>query len=95
MIFLIISCTSLLIGSSVLYGQGQILRNTLMHNGVERDYILYVPSIYSPDTSIPLVLNLHGFRSNGAAQMTVSQMNVVAEREGFLVTYPSAIAGDW
>lgn len=81
--------------SSNLYGQGQTLRGqTLMHDGVQRTYELYVPSTYSPDQAWPLVLNLHGYTGNGPGQMSLG-MNVVAEREGFLVAYPSAINGNW
>jgi polyhydroxybutyrate depolymerase len=66
-----------------------------MHNGLEREYLLFVPSGYDPAMETPLVLNLHGVTSNGPEQMAISGMNPVAEQEGFLVAYPSAVGGDW
>ena len=77
------------------FGQGEVVEKTLTHNGNQRDYSLYVPSTYSSATETPLVLNLHGFTSNGPEQMAITGMNFVAEQQGFIVAYPSAIAGDW
>ena len=83
------------VATSNAYGQGQTLRKTLMHDGVERRYNLYVPSTYSADQALPLVLNVHGLGRDGNEQMNSSRMNAVAEREGFLAVYPSAISGSW
>lgn len=84
-----------LLFASSAFGQGQVLEKTLMHAGNQRDYLLYIPSTYSPDTETPFVLNLHGFTGDGPQQMAITGMNFVAEQHGFIVAYPSAIAGDW
>jgi polyhydroxybutyrate depolymerase len=81
--------------ASAAYGQGQTLDKSLMHDGLLRDYTIYVPSGYTPQSSAPLVVNLHGYTLNRNFQMTFSGMNAVAEREGFLVAYPDAVNGDW
>jgi polyhydroxybutyrate depolymerase len=81
--------------SSVVYGQGQTLNKSIMHNGIQRNYTIYVPSTYASQNSTPLVVNLHGYTLNRSFQMTNSGMNAVAEREGFLVAYPDAVNADW
>lgn len=92
----ITTVTFLLLASAVAFGQGQVIEKTLMHEDVERSYIMYVPSSYTADEPTPLVVNMHGLTSNAQQQMGfVSHMNLVAEEEGFLVAYPNAVAGDW
>jgi polyhydroxybutyrate depolymerase len=77
------------------FGQGEVLDETLMHEGVERTYKLFIPSTYSPGSATPLVLNLHGHRGNADQQMVSSAMNSVAEEEGFIVAYPNGVDDTW
>jgi polyhydroxybutyrate depolymerase len=86
---------TILLAASFAYGQGQTLNKSLMHNGIRRNYTIYVPSSYAPDTETPLVVNMHGLTLNRNFQMTYSGMNAVAEREDFLVVYPDAVNADW
>jgi polyhydroxybutyrate depolymerase len=81
--------------ASAVYGQGQTLNKSLMHDGISRNYTIYVPSSYTPQNNAALVINLHGYTLNRSFQMTSSGMNAVAEREGFLVAYPDAVNADW
>ena len=37
----------------------QTINASITHDGIERDYILYVPEIYDGSTAVPLVLNFH------------------------------------
>jgi polyhydroxybutyrate depolymerase len=55
--------------------------------GTARQYILHVPPSYS-GKPMPLVLNMHGFLSNDSQQEAWSEMDAVADSEGFLVAYP-------
>ena len=34
---------------------------SLLHDGVAREYILYVPDSYDGTSDVPLMLNFHGF----------------------------------
>jgi polyhydroxybutyrate depolymerase len=56
--------------------------------GGRTDVQVFVPS-HRP-ARVPLVLDLHGSSSNGPAQAGISDLSVVAEREGFVVVNPTA-----
>ncbi len=62
---------------------------TLISAGRHRDYLLFVPKSYDSAKPTPLVISMHGAAMWGAAQKDTSQWNTVAEREGFMVVYPS------
>jgi len=66
---------------------------TLVSSGRTREYHLYVPRSYDPARPAPLVISLHAAGLWPAAQMETSRWNEVAEEQGFLVVYPSGIAG--
>ena len=85
-----------ILATQTVYGQGgDVQTKTLLHDGVEREYLVYVPSSYTSGQDVPLVLNFHGGLGNGNEQMLTSGMNTIAEQEGFLVAYPNAIEGNW
>jgi polyhydroxybutyrate depolymerase len=64
---------------------------TVTHDGVERTYLVHVPANLDRTKPAPLVLNYHGLTSNPAAQVAFSDLNRVADKEGFLVAYPEGI----
>lgn len=92
--WLVLLAVLLASAATAAYGSQTLLR-TVTHAGYARQYRLFVPTSYTPAAGMPLVVNLHGGGSSGLAQITWSAMNVVAEREGFLVAYPDAVAGAW
>jgi len=58
-------------------------------DGVRRGYVLRVPATLDRSRPVPLVISLHGAGLWGGAQRDISGWNEVADREGFLVAYPS------
>ena len=62
----------------------------IVSSGRTREYLLYVPPSYDRSKPTPLVISLHGATLWGAAQKEMSQWNRVADREGFIVVYPTA-----
>jgi polyhydroxybutyrate depolymerase len=60
-----------------------------------RSYELHVPPGYDGTTPLPVVLNFHGFTSNGAGQQAGTNMNATADREGFIVAYPNGLDDSW
>jgi poly(3-hydroxybutyrate) depolymerase len=61
--------------------------------GVPRTYIVHVPSGLS--TTPPLVFNIHGYNIDGALFRSITQTDKVADREKFIIVYPSAINKSW
>ena len=62
-------------------------------SGEKREYLLYVPRSYDPSTPTPLVISMHGAGLWGAAQRETSRWNDLADRQGFIVAYPSGVGG--
>lgn len=65
------------------------LDGQLRSGGLTRDYQLYVPPSYTSGQAWPLVISLHGFAEPASHLREISHWNALAEREGFLVAYPS------
>jgi polyhydroxybutyrate depolymerase len=66
----------------------QTLEGSITHDGLERTYILFVPSTYEPGNPAPLVLNFHGYTSNNFEQMLYGDFRAIADTAGFLVVHP-------
>ena len=66
----------------------EVTETTILHDGLDRSYILYVPTSYSSNNSTPLVLNLHGYSSNAGQQMIYSNFYPIADAEGFILVHP-------
>lgn len=69
-------------------------RFTLTADGLERTYIVHVPSNYDARTQFPLVVMLHG--GGGTASTTLWETGWVekADKSGFIVVFPNAMARD-
>jgi len=60
----------------------------LEHDGVEREYILYVPESYSGTEAVPVVLNFHGFTETDYEHMADRDMRPIADTANFILVYP-------
>ena len=49
---------------------------------------MHVPPTYDPTTPTPLVLNFHGFSSNGLEEILLSKMTAKADTAGFIAVHP-------
>ena len=89
LIISVLACSMSLLAQEDLYV-------TLEHDGENRNFLLYLPSSYSDvGQPMPMVFNFHGFGSSSFQQRGYSDMNRVAEQEGFIVCYPSGIDSAW
>jgi polyhydroxybutyrate depolymerase len=66
---------------------------SFVSSGEKREYLLYVPSSYDRSRPTPLVISMHGAGLWGAAQRETSQWNNLADKQRFIVVYPSGIGG--
>ena len=42
---------------------------SIVHNGISREYLIYIPSSFSGDSVAPLVLNFHGFAKTSSFRL--------------------------
>ena len=80
----------LLISTPSLYAAD--ITVNLPYGGINRSYLLHLPSSYKASTPMPVVLVLHGGGGSPTDMRWTSQMNTVADREGFIVAYPAGTA---
>jgi len=53
-----------------------------------RSVKVHVPASYDPSVRTPIVLNLHGYASDGADQARVSRMIALSDAQGFIAVHP-------
>jgi polyhydroxybutyrate depolymerase len=56
-----------------------------------RSYLYYVGTGVKPGSAVPLVVNMHGLTNTPQLQEQFSQMNPVADTNGFVVVYPAGL----
>ena len=66
----------------------QTINGSISHDGIQRDYILYVPANYTGTASVPLLFNFHGYTSNANDQMWYGDFRSIADTAGFIVIHP-------
>jgi polyhydroxybutyrate depolymerase len=65
----------------------QLLYKSIIHDNLQRDYIIHVPSSYDINTAVPLVFCLHGYGGDSFS-MSYTNFNFVSDTAGFIVVYP-------
>lgn len=78
---------------SLFFAQ-QTIEASILHDGIERDYILYVPEIYTGDEPVPLVFNFHGYTSNATQQMWYGDFRPIADTANFILIHPEGTEFD-
>ncbi|HKL02579.1 MAG TPA: PHB depolymerase family esterase, partial [Cryomorphaceae bacterium] len=82
-ILCLLTCAHLAMAQSTVH--------TISHNGIEREYRLYVPEIYSGDEPVPLVFNLHGYGSNAIQQEFYGNFRPLADTANFILVHPEGL----
>jgi polyhydroxybutyrate depolymerase len=67
----------------------QTINDTITHDGLQREYILYLPVSYTGDEPVPLLCNFHALGSNAQQQMSFGDFRPIADTSGFLVAHPN------
>lgn len=62
---------------------------TLTVNGLERTYLLHVPSGLNSGQSVPLVFVFHGFEEDNNYARQYTGLDAIAGANGFIVAYPN------
>ena len=67
---------------------------TIIHGDMNREYVLYIPDSYDGASSVPLMLNFHGFGGSASEYMNDADMREVAESDTFILVYPQGSCSD-
>ncbi len=78
----------LTIGFSSTSQAQQTLFETMTHDDLDREYILYVPEMYTGETAVPLVFNFHGVTQFNDSFMNLADFRPLADSANFIVCYP-------
>ena len=77
-----------LTGFFVTAQSGVTVVDSIYSNGIYRTYRLYRPTIYTGTTSVPLVLNLHGYTSTALQQQFYGNFMPIADTANFIIVHP-------
>jgi len=67
---------------------GVTVIDSIISEGLNRKFRLYIPNSYTNTSATPLVLNLHGYGSNALQQQPYSNLMAVADTANFLIVHP-------
>lgn len=80
------------------HGEDRLLEGRVVHEGVERRYLIYVPpGLDDRSAPRPVVLALHGGGGTalGMVRLTLGRFNQLADEHGFYVVYPQGVGNSW
>ena len=77
-----------------LHAQKNVKRS-LMIADVEREYIIHLPTSYSSEKKLPLVLIFHGGGGTAKQMQGYMGMDAIADKENFICVYPQGINKQW
>ena len=61
---------------------------SIVHEGISREYVLFIPDSYDGKSTVPLMLNFHGFGDYASNYLNTADMRSVAETDTFILVYP-------
>jgi polyhydroxybutyrate depolymerase len=68
---------------------------TVMVNDLERSYLLHIPPDLNGKEPVPVVFAFHGYTIPAKGMQYATRMDVIADREKFLVVYPMGLELSW
>ena len=66
------------------------ISQTIQHDGLTREYSIYVPASYDGTTNFPLLFNLHGGGGTNSDWQAASDMRPIADTADIILVYPQA-----
>ncbi|MCK6576693.1 MAG: dienelactone hydrolase family protein [Anaerolineae bacterium] len=60
-----------------------------------RSWLVYVPPSYDPAQPTPAVVALHGRPGSASGMAAITDLNRVADAEGFIAVYPDGLNNEW
>lgn len=60
-----------------------------------RDFVVHLPTGYTPGMHLPVVFNMHGYGSNAPQQLFYSRMDLTADANNFICVFPDGLNSSW
>jgi polyhydroxybutyrate depolymerase len=85
---LLINCSDEtdVLGTEILPGSTSTQK--INHDGLERQYLIYIPNSYNEQSKLPLMINFHGFGGEVNDHLAYTDMRSLADSENFILIYP-------
>ncbi|MEX2483968.1 MAG: PHB depolymerase family esterase [Brumimicrobium sp.] len=64
------------------------LVESIQHDGMTREYRVYIPAVYDATENVPLIFNLHGYTSNAFEQENYGDFRSIADTANFIIVHP-------
>jgi len=80
-------------GAGFKPGEERLLSVTV--NDQNRIFTLYIPDRYDKSDGAPLLFAFHGTPGNGPGMQASTRLDEIADKEGWLVSYPDGLNGEW
>lgn len=69
-----------------------ILHEKILIDSIEREYVIFQPKVIKQNV---ILIGLHGRGGSGEEFMWKTEFNQLAEKEGFIIVYPSGVNKAW
>lgn len=66
----------------------QQINKTMIYDGIEREYIVYLPASYDASTDYPLLFSFHGGGGTSGGHIIINDMRPIADTAAFIAIYP-------
>ena len=87
----IITILTFLFFSAQTFEAQTLVNQTMVHDGYNREYAIYIPASYDGNQEVPLLFNFHGGGGYIADYMSAVDMRPIADTANFLLVYPQAV----
>jgi polyhydroxybutyrate depolymerase len=67
--------------------------DSIVHDGLNRTYLLHLPQGYTSANEYPLIVAIHGGFGSATNLQNQSQLSIKADQEKFIVVYPEGVKG--
>ena len=84
----IITILTFLFFSAQTFEAQTLVNQTMVHDGYNREYAIYIPASYDGNQQVPLLFNFHGGGGNIVDYMSAVDMRPIADTANFLLVYP-------
>ena len=61
---------------------------SLNHNGLRREYIMYIPQSVESRNNLPVIFNFHGYQDRADNFFNMTELTDIADENGVVLVYP-------